>query len=403
MSRLPSALQPAWPLFKRLHRLATLLTGVVMRQLSRVRPGRALPRRATSTSAETARREPESVILHHGGAGQLIDRAQPEGDPADHWRFGDARRFTIPEHYTLELIDGAVAGDWGATVTANGTLDHETSEYFGVTHWREHPVFLATALPPVEQVDGSVVSLTTRGGNRNYYHFLMDVLPRWGVFQECVPARNPDAVLVPRETAYQEQLLSLIGLDSYRIIPVTPRRTVRATSMFVPCLQNPHEMAPRWTVSWLRERLPAVDVADKPSRIYVTRRGGSNSRILIQEDQVWPMLEAQGFVRIDPGTMSVRDQIDHFAAADVIVGLHGAALTNLVFAKPGVRVLEMFPETYVKPCFWAIVDNIPDSRYHYLVAGPEGSQGRDNQMLGIQADISLDVARVSAAVDRLLA
>ena len=40
--------------------------------------------------------------------------------------------------------------------------------------------------------------------------------------------------------------------------------------------------------------------------------------------------------------MSVRDQIDHFAAADAIVGLHGAGLTNLVFAKPGARVLEIF-------------------------------------------------------------
>lgn len=402
MSRLPSALQPAWPLFKRLHRLTTLICGFATRPLSRLAKGRALPRRAFTLSADTAAHEPGAVTLHVGDVSERINRPLPSGDPEGHWRFADARSLDVPPHFVLELADGAVAGDWGATITAGGTLDMETSEYFGIAGWREHPVFLAAAVPPVERVDGSVVSLTTRGGNRNYYHFLMDVLPRWGVFQECVPGHQPDAVYVPRETPYQEQLLSLLDLDRFPIIPVTPARTVRASTLFVPCLQNPVEMAPSWTVSWLRERLPPKAIADRASRLYVTRGSGRNTRRLVQEELIWPELQKRGFVRVDPGSLSVREQIDTFAAAEVIVGLHGAAMTNVVFAQPGVRILEVFPSNYVKPCFWAIAENIPDAHYEYLVAGRPAPDDRGQSMLGIQDDIDVDVERFCSAVDRLL-
>ena len=41
--------------------------------------------------------------------------------------------------------------------------------------------------------------------------------------------------------------------------------------------------------------------------------------------------------------MSVSEQAQLFANAEAVVGVHGAALTNLVFAAPGTRVVEIFP------------------------------------------------------------
>ncbi|GAA4820444.1 hypothetical protein GCM10025786_29950 [Nocardioides caeni] len=395
-------LQPAWPLFKRLYRWATLLTGVVARRLSRLVPGRALPQRSHPTSAATAAAEPDGVRLHRGSHAEQIRRQPPAGDPAGHWRMTDAREWDVPEQYVLEMAGGAVAGDWGAVVTPGGALDIETSEYFGIESWREHPVFLASKLPPVVEVDGPVVALSTRGGNRNYYHFLMDVLPRWGVFTETVPGVEPDAIVVSASTRYEKELLALTGLDRHRIIEVVPQATVRSPQLYVPCLQNPREMAPRWTVQWLRAQLPPQQLEGRPKRLYVTRLGGRNTRRLVQEEQVWAALEERGFVRIDPGTLTVQEQIDHFAAAEVVVGLHGGALANLLFCSPGARVLEIFPVNYVKHCYWSICASLDDVTYEYVVAGRPDQHGRDNPMTGIQADIDIDPARVVTAVDRLL-
>jgi capsular polysaccharide biosynthesis protein len=154
-------------------------------------------------------------------------------------------------------------------------------------------------------------------------------------------------------------------------------------------------------VQWLRERLPARTPEGRPRRLYVTRGGGRHTRRLESEPELWPELERRGFTRIDPGTMSVQDQIDHFAAAEVIVGIHGAALTNLVFAAPGARVLHLFAPGYVKHCFFAILDAVPGSTYRYLVGDgtptPEGTS-----MQGIMDDVRLPPSRILAAVDELL-
>jgi capsular polysaccharide biosynthesis protein len=403
VSRLPSALQPAWPLVKRLHRFATRVVGAIVRRSSSRLGERALPRRATELSRLTAEQEPRAVRIHAGGGSEGLHRVPPPGDPAGHWIFADAADFEVPARFTVEIDGGTVVGDYGANLTPGGTLDYETSEYFGISGWREHPLFLRPALPRVEHVDGTLVSLATRGGSRNYYHFLIDVLPRWGILQESLPGIVPDHLYVPCATSYQRELLALAGIDSHHVVATEKHRAVSADRLLVPCLPNPEEIAPSWTVEWLRQCLPAARTEDKPRLLYVTRGSGPNTRRLVGEANLWPRLEQRGFVRIDPGTMSVRDQIDHFAAADVIVGLHGAALTNLLFLKPGARVLEIFAPSYVKHCFWAICERIPDVRYEYLIGTDSGGRGARRPMNGVQKDIVVDAASLDAAVARLLA
>jgi capsular polysaccharide biosynthesis protein len=400
VTRLPSALQPAWPLVKRVHRFTTFVSGVVFRRLSVVFGDRALPRRGTDTTALTAAREPRAVTIHVRPQGEHLEREQPPGDPAAHWAFATMLTYDLPPLFTADITDGTVAGDYGAVITPGGTLDFETSPYFAITDWREHPLFLRRRLPKAQHVEGSVLALATRGGSNSYYHFLLDVLPRWGVFEETMPGREPDALYISSTTRYHRELLALSGLDRLPTIEAGRNSAVKADHLLVPSPSNPTEVAPRGMVEWVRRTFPAAETDDKPSRIFVTRTGGRNTRRLIEEPELWPELEKRGFVRIDPGAMSVRDQIDHFAAADVIVGIHGAALTNLVFAKPGVSVLELFTSTYVKHCFWAITDSIEGATYRYLIGGEPRPTG---ELTGIQADISLDPQQILAAVDEMLA
>jgi capsular polysaccharide biosynthesis protein len=390
-----------WPLAKRLHRFASLALGILGRRLSVVWGDRRLPRTAGLTPAATAAAEPDAVRLHPGPAGEVLRRDLPAGDPPGHWTFRHATRADLPATYVLEIAGGTVVGDYGAVITPGHRLDHETSEYFGVEGWREHPIFLRPRLPRVEDVSGTLAVLATRGGSNNYYHFLLDVLPRLAVLESCLPDAKPDALYLPTATRYQQELLALTGLDAARVVETRKHRAVRAETLLVPSLPNPDELAPGWLVDWVRDRLPAVDTDDKPRRLYVTRGHRPNTRRLVEEPELWPALEKRGFVRLDPGTMSVRDQIDHFAAAEAIIGVHGAALTNLVFARPGVRVLELFAPAYLKHCFWSITESIPGAEYRYLVGAgepvPEGGW-----MKGVQDDISIAPDRVLAQLDWLL-
>jgi capsular polysaccharide biosynthesis protein len=379
--------------------------GAVFRRTSRLSGRRALPTRATERSVDTAAQDPARVIVHPGGPAEELVRAMPVGEPAGHAAFEPWLHRTVSARYVLEVRDGLLVGDYAATIAPGGVLDYETSGYFGISGWREHPLFLRPRLPEPRPVPGTLLSLATRGTTTNYYHFLTDLLPRWGIFEEAMPDTPVDAVYLGTHASYQRQLLELVGLDALPVVEVEKHACLAPVRLLVPSTPNQDLMAPHWVVDWLRSRLPASpDLSGYRPGLYVTRGDVANTRRYVEEPELWPALEERGFTRLDPGTVPVREQIDRFAAADVIVAPHGAALANLVFARPGVRVLELFAPDYVNPCYWAITDAVPDARYHYLVAGTpaEITAAERKPMTGVLRDISIPPDRVLVALDRLL-
>lgn len=401
MSRLPRRLEPWWPVLKRWHLRATLAVGWLFRRAGFAFGDRGLPRHAFATSAASAAADPSRVILHRAASGEQLRRAQAVGRPPDHLTFTSARDFDVPPTSVLELRGGTSVGPYGATITPDGGFDFETSRYFSVYRWQEHPLFLRARLPVPHHVAGTVVSLATRGGDRNYYHFVLEVLPRWAITRQLLPDVIPDAVYVPHALGYERELLALTGIDTVPLLSTATVAAVSADRLLVPSYPNLGEMQPSWLVSWVRDTLLPSRPEGRPKRIFVTRGGAPHTRRLERGPEIAALLESQGFTTIDPGAMTVQEQIDHFAAAEVVVGIHGAGLTNLVFAPPGVRVLELFAPTYVKHCYWALTDQIPGSTYRYLIGdGPGPTPGQP--MLGLQDDIDLAPGRVAEALADLL-
>ncbi len=213
---------------------------------------------------------------------------------ADHLVFTSSCTTSVPATFTLEITNGRLSGDYGATSTPGKVLDHETSTYFGVTDWREHPLYLRPTLGRVEKVEGTAISLTTRGCAINYYHFLYDSIARLGVLESSCPGAEIDAYVVPHATRYQRQLLELAGITGTLI---QPRRglTVVADRLLVPSNPNWALQAPPDSVAWLRNRLRPSRSGGSPARLYLTRGSAPNTRRYCEEEELWPELERRGF------------------------------------------------------------------------------------------------------------
>ncbi|GAC1385091.1 MAG: hypothetical protein NVSMB48_21540 [Marmoricola sp.] len=399
MSRLPSALQPAWPYFKMLHRFLTLLFGYVFRAVSPLLGPRGVPTAATSMSMQTAQAEPGVVTVHPGGPAQRIERRAAVGEPPRHWVFAGAQSAEIPARYVLDVEGGLLTGPHGATVTPGKRLDYQTSGYFGISGWREHPLFLHPTLGRIENVAGTALSLTTRGTATNYYHFLYDAIGRYGIFREALPDQPIDVVIVPHETGYQRQLLDLIGIAAPLLQP-REHLTYRAERLLVPSTPNQDLDAPPWVTQWLREALPPRPTGPTPPRLYLSRGQQPNTRRYVQEPELWPELERRGFVMLDPGALSVQEQINTFHGAEIVVAPHGAGLTNLTFCRPGTRVLELFAPNYVHLGLWTICESVGGIDYRYLIGDGPSRAGRP--MVGVLEDVSIPTRRVLATIDAML-
>lgn len=395
MVRLPGPLKPLFPYLKPLYVHATRMAAPANQLLSGLRGGH-LPSGVVPTLSEAA--VSTGGRFEQARAAERVERPPMLGEPPDMPLTDPSDGQSFKAIGVAELPNGRVLGPHHAVISGRGDLVHEVSWYFGTRRPREHPVFNNPFPGPPLHVDGRLGVLAARG-DVNYYHYLMDVIVKLGVLEQAPAIEAPErwyaSVTGP---PFQRQLLELAGVPLDRVVDAIEHPHVQADVLVVPEPPAMSEVNPPWAVQWLRHRLlPQVDVTGPRQRIYVTRGPSANNRTVLNDDEVTALLESRGFVMIDPGQMSVVDQVRAFATADVIVATHGAALANLTFASPGATLIELFPVGCLLPDYWRLASGIPGLHYRYLTAhGPAPRRGRATTIV---RDIHVDVAALERMLD----
>jgi len=177
------------------------------------------------------------------------------------------------------------------------------------------------------------------GGSRNYYHWLIDHLPRLALLD----AGDDRPLIVNDNPApFQIEMLAHLGIARDRLIGLASSDWLHVRDLVAPSLLAQSSLPHPDALSWLRRRF--LSTAKTGSRrIYVSRRKAAKRR-LVDEDRLASALEKANFLVVEAEEMSVAQQIALFAGADIIVAPHGAALANLAFATPGSLVVEIDAE-----------------------------------------------------------
>ncbi len=195
----------------------------------------------------------------------------------------------------------------------------------------------------VRCIVGRVVVLAQEG-YRNYCHWMLEILPKLALLRDV---DSYDWIYLPRlDLPFQKATLALMGVDLGKVIEGDVGVYFEADELIVPSFVSLSCYSPHWVIDYLREHLmpggQSEDVQNKFSdRVFISRRRASCRR-LINEEEIFRYLELLGFRRYDLEDLSVEDQRLLFAEARVVIGTHGAGLTNLIFCKPGTKVLEIF-------------------------------------------------------------
>jgi hypothetical protein len=394
--RLPPRLRPLFPYLKPAYVRTTGLLAPATQRLSRAR-GAWLPTGVVATLERAAQTSGGRCTVARPA--EVVHREPMRGRPERLALTDTSDGEAVGRVAVAELPAGRVLGPHRAVITARGDLVNEVSWYFGTRRPRQHPLFLNPFPPPPLQVEGRLGVLASRGDG-NYYHFLMVALTRIGVLEQAPQIAPPDRWYVPVQTRFHRELLELFGIGADRRVDASAHPHVQADCLVVPGPPAMTEKNPPWAVAYLRERLlPTVDTSGPRRNIYVTRGASANNRTIVNEAALLDLLAGRGFEPVDPGALSVTEQIRTFATADLIVAPHGAALTNLVFASPGSAVIELFPTGCLLPDYWRLACGVPGLRYRYVSA--DGGPARQTRATTIVRDIEVDLAAVSATLDEL--
>jgi capsular polysaccharide biosynthesis protein len=123
------------------------------------------------------------------------------------------------------------------------------------------------------------------------------------------------------------------------------------------------------------------------ARIYVSRNEAGMRRVL-NEEEIIPGLKNLGFEIIRPGNMPLSAQVEKFHNAKIIVAPHGAALTNLIFCRPGLTFVEIFPRGGVHGSMFLRIASHLDFNYYFVVGN--SSPNAASETNPNNADVVLD-------------
>lgn len=326
-------------------------------------------------------------------------RSSPQSiDGTIHWKFDGRYQHTDPETFMITIPGGGrTAGGMGAVITHDDRLLIDVSRDFSATHH----LFKQLTLPRCRKLAGRVAILATAGGN-SYFHWLTDSLPRLEILRKILSGGldGIDRFIVNSGFPIIGKSLEMMRIPAEKVLFAEASTHLQADELIVPSLPGISGDPPQWVCSFLRESfLPhKADIPPQP-RLYISRSNARYRRVE-NENEVVEYLSNRGFTVVRLEEHSFAEQIALFAGAEVVVAPHGASLTNLLWCKAGVKVLEFFSPNYVNVCYWAIANQL-GLNYRYLTG--EGERPRDGfDPHRVQEDIHVPMNGLRRSVEVLM-
>jgi capsular polysaccharide biosynthesis protein len=147
-------------------------------------------------------------------------------------------------------------------------------------------------------------------------------------------------------------LLNLAGVPDECIVVQEPGVIYAIDRVIVPSLRNPHGLLDAASLSFfatLRERFGQAG----NRKIYVSRDGwnkrglsGVAPRAMVNEAEVIRALEDIGFETVRPHELTMREHIERFSSASVVISAGGSMLFNTFFCNPGTKIIDIESEPH---------------------------------------------------------
>lgn len=234
----------------------------------------------------------------------------------------------------------------------------------------------------------------------NYYHFVFECLSKFFALAHSeidadIPLVVDDSVrMIPQFS----ELVKLFNTEGRDIVYVMERELIKARVLYafspvnyIPAnyvdYRNIDSSSFRFRpgcLDFLRGCVEAGSLSmsgNHEEKIFISRRNNSNRAY--NNDEIEECLSEAGFGILHPELMSFREQAAAFYGARLIVGATGAALTNIIFCRPGTKVVVLSGAEFDISIF-STVSRYLGLEMQYIAS--EGGDGKERLHSGFRVD-----------------
>lgn len=274
---------------------------------------------------------------------------------------------SFEDPFLARLPGAKILGPEGSVITSDdGILIHST--WTGPIFQRDR-VYRSLYLPRPQFHPGTFYTIANNFWN-NYYHWVVEILTRLFAYPDT---ERPRLIVNSPLASWQSESLHMLGFSDDDLLLLDHGYHSFETLYFPSHIGiNP------LTLNWLRSKMLPGERPRPSKRIYISRRMAARRRVL-NEEELEPILLERGFTFVDLETFSFAEQVKTFSEAEMIVAIHGAGLTNMVWAPPGCKVLELMHPSHVKLMYYVLSELLGQP---YWYCGGQASDTADAERHG---------------------
>lgn len=244
--------------------------------------------------------------------------------------------------------------------------------------------------------------VATSAVSYNYYHWLAQAMPFLATAQSLLAdaaCEERITIVTGREQPFHRQMINALFAETADVdlLFLDPSEYVTLENAWYSDVVG--EDAPRCLVP---EQVTLVNKltdalrcgnAEPFRRIYISR-ADAIARKMANEAELSEALAPRGIEVLTLANMTVVEQIERFREATLVIGPHGAGLTNILFSKPGTTLFELRQVEYRNDCIRRLAQNVGVHHFSLTFHEALATEGGDKQWLA-------DIHTVLKTLDQL--
>jgi len=195
----------------------------------------------------------------------------------------------------------------------------------------------------------------------NYFHWLCEVLPKLIVFENKFKTEDYTLLLpLSHKISYISDTLKSFKFKKIIYYPDKSHLLLDNLCFIGPLSQigNVRPCIAEEIRSFYKE------ASMSKRKIYISRKL-VGKRSVVNENEIEEILIKAGFEIINSEELTFREQVSLFSECGVLLSVHGAGLSNMLFMAPGTKVIEMrLGKDTLNNCYYSLASAL-DIKYYY--------------------------------------
>ncbi len=208
----------------------------------------------------------------------------------------------------------------------------------------------------IKNIQGKVFNLCQGASGNNYFHFIFDILPKIYLLNSKIDLNKIDYFYVSDPKKWQIKIFGILGIGKKKLLSSKKYKHILAKEIYAVdhpwyykgYVQKNCEKIPKWIIyknrnvflNYFKDNLKN----NCKKKIFLDRSTSKYNHCQIKNlNDIKTLLLEKKFKIYKPEFLSFDKQINLFKNCSIIIAAHGAALSNIIFCKPGTKVIEIIP------------------------------------------------------------